>query len=198
METSELLKAAWQAVEKSGVPPQLQIAAFEQAVKLLSSEGKTNDPSGGPSGAAITQPRANQDNDGGDDALFFQRLARESGVAEADLRDLFHVDGDSIQIVVPTRDLGSSTSEQTRTVGTLIVSAAVHGLGSSLVEASVVSKVLSDKKCFDSANNASYMKLAPGVAVVGSGKYAQYKAKSTWHKDFVAAVGRVLKKPAEG
>lgn len=106
MELSELLAAAWTAVEKSGVPPDQRSVAFREAISILredSGNGQTTSQNGKPGAsvkkrAAAPRPRSSVSSDSESDPInlpseddFFARLADESGVDETDLRDILQL-----------------------------------------------------------------------------------------------------------
>jgi hypothetical protein len=144
METSELLRRAWKAVEESEVPEFMQEAAFREAVEhLRSGEGAEpseggsggggqrsgRGPSGGTRGRGRSSSRAAASTTNGDatasvdEGTFFSRLSDESGVPETDLRDVLSVSGGNVRVTPATRLLGTSKAEQARTVVALVTAA---------------------------------------------------------------------------
>lgn len=202
MDTSDLLKRAWEAVEKSGVPEPLQEVAFHEAVEHLRVEDES-----GPSESQtkrqdrrkrkkLTTPREQQDADGDgaaaeDDDTFFKRLADESGVAETDLRDVLSLAGNTVRVDPPSRKLGSSTAERARTVISLVAGARAYGLNERPVDAGAVREELQRKNVYDSGNFSS-THLGPLEGFNAGANRTEIKPTSKWDRDFSAAVEQAL------
>ena len=192
MDVEELLSRAWSAVEKAGVPPELQELAFKEAISFL-REG-----SGGPSAGGAAQkhaPAGGADRPAGtssghrDASHFFAHLAEESGVPETDLRDVLSLAIDGKVLVTPaTTKLGATVAEQARTVIALVATARGIGLGEDPVDGEQVRAECKRKRCYDSKNFANHM---GGLNGFNSGaNRKQIVLTSKWPDDFKAAVAK--------
>lgn len=209
VETDELLKRAWEAVEKSGVPESLQEVAFREAVETLRAS----------SGPASTHPlQSSRDGDrqrsqssGGkgkkstapsevqmpDEATFFATLASESGVAEGDLRDVLQLKPNgTVAVTPPTRKLGDSLAQQAKTVIALVAGARAVGLGELPVDAGAVRTELERKRCYD-GNNFAAKHLGPLRGFNAGSMRTEIVLTSQWVKDFSEAVERALGRGTE-
>jgi hypothetical protein len=208
MGVEKLLKEAWVAVEKAGVPVPLQEIAFKEAVDYLrhaagdGDEFRASRPpkkrpsrksSGSKSEASQTQspPRPQQD-----EKTFFSELANESGVDEKLLRDVLQLKEDAVHVIPPTRRLGKSKAEQTRRVIALVAGAYTHGLATSPVDAEVVRAEAKRKRCFDPANFAATLKKLKGFSQ-GSDKN-EIMVGSKWLDEFQEAITTATDEGGEG
>ncbi|HVH50793.1 MAG TPA: hypothetical protein VM690_01500 [Gaiellaceae bacterium] len=207
METSELLKRAWKAVEDSGVPESIQEAAFHEAVADL-RPARLDSPVfasslGGdrparkprprkPSAPKTTTPKAGEAvGSVVDESAFFAQLADESGLDEKDLRDVLSVAGDNVLVTPPTRMLGSNTSEQAKTVIALVAGARAFGLAERPVDAKAVRAELNRKRCFQSRKFAE-RHLGPLHGFNAGADSTQIVTTSRWVGEFTAAVNQAL------
>ncbi len=208
MEVDELLRQAWEAVKKAGIPEPLQEAAFKEAFEYLRGEGGDR-PAGQsekPSMAAAMRKKSVQKPSDGavrvktatDAATVFETLAAESGEAEVDLRDILQVTSDgNVTVTTPTRNLGSNKADQARTVIALVAAARGIGLGENPVSAEAVRQELQRKNCYDSANFAFYHLGKLRGFNAGADK-SQIVLTSRWVDEFRSAVARAHgRTPAE-
>jgi hypothetical protein len=158
MEPDEILRKAWEAVERAGVPESLQDTAFREAVDILRSDdnesgGKEISTSKRRRGKGRADSRKTEEETGKvplpDEDAFFTQLASESGVAERDLRDVLSLSDDgSVVVTTPTKDLGSSIAEQAKNVIALVASGRSVGLGERPVSAAAVRDEAKRKRCY--------------------------------------------------
>lgn len=203
MDTSELLRRAWEAVEQSGVPESLHDAAFREAVEDLRaregegssaareqqqerrSRGRGRTPKGGAK-AATEEKTALVDKD-----TFFANLAHESGVPEADLHDVLSLSGGNVHVTQPTRNLGTNTAQQARTIIALVGAARAFGLGERPIDAVAVRNEVKRRNCYDQANYAA-KHLAELKGFNPGGSSSEMVTTSKWVGEFTAAVNRAL------
>lgn len=216
VDTTELLKAAMDAVRAAGVPKELQGAALELAVADLRAHGTRVKAGGGapptkreapgsagtrPRKTAATAPRHDSATEEGvlshipADASFFKAIEKETGVSTTDLSDIFHVDDGRLELKVPSKDLGTNKRAQTQTVTALLGGAIFAGTSQRKLPFSEINRVCDAKHCFDSSNAASSIKGTPGFSAVGSGRAQALVTKSGWHDEFARAARRALRKP---
>src|SRR5262249_52406192 len=124
MDVEELLSRTWSAVEKAGVPPELQELAFKEAISFL-REGSAAPNAGAavqksaPAGGAGKPAETSSGTDASD---FFARLAHESGVSETELSDVLSLVDGQVRVTPATRTLGTSKTEQAKNVIALVAS----------------------------------------------------------------------------
>ena len=204
METDDLLKRAWMAVEKAGIPDHLQAIALQEAIAHLRAregEGAVQaDPAKGTKKPARsstrTASRVRRDDpglDAGDSVdadAFFQRLSHESGIDKADLGDVLHLTSDGkVQVSPPTKDLGDSVAEQARNVIALVASGRAHGLDEEPVDADAVRREAERKRCYQQNNFAtSHLRAMKGFNA-GATK-AEIRLTSKWLDEFKAAMSK--------
>jgi hypothetical protein len=215
MDTAELLRRAWEAVQASEVPESLQEAAFREAVEdLRATEGESPGSSsardtGTASGPGRSKAKAKAKSKSRstaaveenatpsvDEDTFFANLAHESGVEEADLRDVLSLSGGKIHVTPPTRTLGTTKAEQARTVTALVAAARAVGLGERPIDAAAVRAEVKRKNCYDEPNYAS-KHLGEMAGFNRGGSSSEMVTTSRWPREFAEAVNRALGRPAD-
>lgn len=208
METSELLRRAWQAVEKSGVPESMHAVALQAAVEDIralegggSSETRGSGGTSGRGASGRSKTRSNRTRSKGaseqsevevvSEDTFFQVLAHESGVDEADLRDVLGLSGDKVHVTPPTRVLGGTKAHQARTITALVAGARAFGLGERPIDARAVRAEVKRKNAYDEANYAA-KHLGELQGFNRGGTSAEMVTTSRWDRDFAAAVNQAL------
>lgn len=210
MDAQELMRRAWEAVEKSGVPEALQETALKEAIDYLKGQelGKSvPDLSSVPTGESTGQkkrpapkkavsPKAKSATRPNmpipDEDSFFARLSEESGVAEQDLRDVLRLtSAGDIHISSPTRNLGSSRAEQAKSVVALVSGARAYGLGEDPVDAEVVREEVKRKRCFD-PNNFASKSLTPMKGFNAGATRSEIVLTSKWVDEFTTAIDKAL------
>jgi hypothetical protein len=168
--------------------------AFKEAVDILRS-GK---PLESPKAKVLVKPkkRATNENkereaqpeDAPDEDAFFATLAEESGVPEADLRDILNlVAGRKVQVTPPSRTLGVNQKQQAQTVIALVAGARSRGLGEKPVNAGAVRDELKRKNCWSSGNFATYH-LGPMKGFNAGSNKEEILTTSRWVEEFKTAV----------
>jgi len=210
----DLMRRAWEAVEKSGVPEALQETAFKEAVAMLrdQEEGLATGGSGGGGGSASTSTRTatrrsskktaartsssttkseseSERAEVPDEATFFSQLADASEVDEQDLRDILQLTAEGeVRVTTPKRRLGSTTLEQARNVVALVAGARAKGLGERPVDARAVRAEVERKNCYD-VGNFSNKHLGPMRGFNAAGRN-EIVLTSRWDNEFRAAVDK--------
>lgn len=215
MDTTDILKKAWQVVVDSGVPAEVQGEAFKAAIADIrgaAPEATPAAPNGGvqaPKKRApkTTAPRKPANGGSGDESVlsdvgeadsFLASIAHETGVAEEDLRDVFHVENGAVELKLASKELGSSNKEKTTTIAILLAGALFGGTDQQRLPFPDVHEVCKSKRCYDQANASTYLKALTGFAALGKGKNQDITAKSGWEAEFAKAVGRVIDKSDSG
>jgi hypothetical protein len=194
MDVNELIKKAWDAVDRAGVPEPIQGIALKEAIDFLRGGSP---PSSSPGGNGSSREKASRkapkgESNGPDvevpDAdTFFSRLAEESGVGKVELSDCLQLRPDGAVIVsTPTKDLGNTVTKQAKACIALVAGARARGLDENPVDGQAVRDELNRKNCYDSTNFSTYhLKPLKGFNA-GSGK--EIVLTSKWVKEFEAAV----------
>jgi hypothetical protein len=206
MDTSEVLRRAWEAVEKSGVPESLHAVALQAAVEDIRAQDgggpgeESSSVSTTPDGRGRSRTKAHpggraasQEDAAGvvDEAMFFSNLAAESGVNEKDLRDVLTYSGGAVHVSPPTRELGANVAEQARTVIALVAGARSYGMNERPVSADAVRAELERKRCYQS-NHFAAKHLGPLRGFNAGATRAEIVTTSRWVDEFSAAVRQLL------
>jgi hypothetical protein len=130
-----------------------------------------------------------------DEKVLFESVARETGVSEADLGDLFHVENGRLEVKAPGRDLGASKKAGSQTIAALLGGVVFAGTSHRKLPFKEIADVCKAKHAFDSNNSASYLKSTPGFTSVGTGSAQALTSRTGWQGEFLKAVNRTLKKP---
>jgi hypothetical protein len=129
-----------------------------------------------------------QPDDALDEDTFFATLAEESGVPEADLRDILNlVAGRKVQVTPPTRTLGINQKQQAQTVIALVAGARSRGLGEKPVNAGAVRDELKRKNCWSSGNFAVYH-LGPMKGFNAGSNKEEILTTTRWVEEFKTAL----------
>lgn len=197
MDVNELIKKAWDAVDKAGVPEPIQGVALKEAIDFLrgGSPSSSSPSSGGGNGSrrkkASRKSAKSESNapeiEVPDADTFFAKLAEESGVDKVELTDCLQLRADGTVIVsTPTKDLGDTVTKQAKACIALVAGARARGLGENPVDGQAVRDELNRKNCYDSTNFSQYhLKPLKGFNA-GSGK--EIVLTSKWVKEFEDAV----------
>lgn len=201
MDVEELLSRAWSAVEKAGLPPELQELAFKEAISFLRAGSGGSQSLGGtlagePGGGARKGEAAPASRP--DEAAFFRTLAQETGEDEQALRDILTLASDGhVKVVTPTRSLGQNKTEQARNVIALIATARSKGLGEHPVDTEHVRAELQRKQCYDQGNFAA-THLGKMKGFNAGANRNQILLTSKWPDEFKAAVAKAQGLPNAG
>jgi hypothetical protein len=210
VDVDELMKRAWGAVEKAGVPEAAQPAALQEAVAYLrEQEGGDGDGIGGGGGGRGTgggranrtssagkrvpspSPTAHEEADLTDEETFFASLATESGVDEPKLRDVLVYKGGKVMVQQPARVFGNSRAAQAKALTALVAGARSRGMGESPVKAEAVHEELKRKHCWDHRNYAA-KHLGKLQGFNGGSDRTEITTTSKWVGEFEAAVKQAL------
>ena len=172
------------------VPEHLQAVAFNRALDFLSGHESSQ------AGRRTTELRNGIPHDRDHDTTipteeeFFARLASESGVADAELRDILRLlpDG-TVHVISPTKDLGTSVAEQAKSIIVLVAGARSKGVGEHPVSVEAVRKELERKHCYQSNNFAhSHLGRLKGFS---AGSKGEILVTAKWLDEFKAVMARV-------
>jgi hypothetical protein len=194
VEVDELLRRAWKSVEKAGIPEALHEVAFKEAVDILRSGKPLESAKTTVTVKSKKRPTTEKQDgevqsvDAPDEDTFFSTLADESGVPEADLRDILNlVGGRKVQVTPPSRTLGGNQTQQAQTVIALVAGARSRGLSEKPVNAGAVRDELKRKNCWSSGNFAGYH-LGPMKGFNAGSNKEEILTTTRWVEEFKAAV----------
>ncbi|WP_145013793.1 hypothetical protein [Mycobacterium marseillense] len=188
-EASKVLSDAWQAVETSKVPAQIQEAAFVEAVQLLADSPPTSERGGrqgegtggatGPAKAATPAKRAttktpassgqSDTDDAPSEHEFYENLVRHTHVEREIVEDLLHYSNDKITINVTGRALGATLRQKQQVAGILLSVAYQYGLGHTTTSVSVIREECTRLRALDH-NLPTYLRNTDGIRLVGDGR----------------------------
>lgn len=203
IETSELLKRAWSAVERAGIPESLWAAALPLAYGELR---RTNGAAASNDGSSQTPTRkrpakqtANVNSRPAalsglaEEADCFEQIANETGVSVDDLGDVFHVSDGELHLKVASKDLGDNTKAAAMTVTSLLAGVVFASTDHPTLPISEIHAVCKSKRCHHKKHASDYVKATPSIAAVGT-QNSEITHKSGWQGEFAKAVARVLGK----
>jgi hypothetical protein len=201
VETVEFLRRAWEAVQASGVPPELYDTAFRAA---LNKEVATASPSGrGENSSRPANPESAIPALRGSDAqsgspvstevtsvsVAFRRLSEETEISIDDLSEVlvFEEDG-SVGILPRGLRLGKGATSKARTVASLIAGARFGGFGQRTTSVDVIREACEDRGCYDRTNFKSFhLGKHPALGVRDN---LVHIIPSKWVSDFQASIER--------
>lgn len=202
METGDVLKKAWAAVQDAGLPPEVQPVAFREAVRLLAPRHTAPAPTAAPhsdgrgnSGRGRGEDR--NDSNGGREGpvasedQIYDRVVAQTGVDRGRLEQLVHLD-DDLRVSLPGLKLGKSNSERARAVAQLLTITRGFGLEENETPLEVIRAECDRLKVYDSANFSSHMKALSGYVLNGTGQNRRLRAKGPGIQAFPGLVDGLL------
>jgi hypothetical protein len=196
-----MFKEAWSAVEEAGLPPEIQSAAFREAVRLIAG-GAQSARSTGASALAKppivgnrTVPGASNGEvpgSGVSESEIYDRVVRQTGVDRAKLEELLHLDGDELRISVPGLRLGNNNADRTRAVAQLLSISRGFGFEEGETPLEVVRAECIRLKVYDRPNFSTQIGRLNGFVVSGSGQNRRIRAKSAGIEAFASFVDGLL------
>lgn len=202
MELTESIRAAWAAVEASGVPDHMQELAFKEGLRALLG---TNQPAlqqvkqtpkfpGG--GGGGKQSPADDGGDGAtaaDEETVIAALVEHTGVPAEKLEKVFHVDTGVVRLLVNHNSLGTNAADKTRTTAQIITVIRKIGMGHADTSFDVIREECQRKHFYDAGNFASkHLPNIEGFAVKGEGRNKKLEARNGGINAFPALVDKVL------
>jgi hypothetical protein len=207
METSDILKKAWVAVQDAGLPDKLHEVGFLEAVRLLSPQepapvvsastvaaapkprsagenGTASDPSKDGAGAAVSEE------------LMYDRVVAQTGVSRDNLERLVLLDEEGPRLALPGIKLGKNTADRARAVAQVLTIVRGFGLEEDATSLDVIRTECTRLKVYDSANFSAQVTKMDGYPVAGSGPNRRLRARGPAITAFPALVDRLLGEPA--
>lgn len=199
MDISATLKNAWDAVQAADLPDQIQSAAFTEAVRMLSmptgTSGGTAQQTAHPAPSREAPSSGAAESEALDELDLLTRVQTGTGVSPDGLRQLIHVDGDTVKISVAASALGKTSSSQTRGLARLITVTRGFGIPESDTSLELIRAEASRLRCYDGPNFSRHIGGIQGYVVVGSGKSKRLRAKPAGVTAFPALVAELVEGP---
>jgi hypothetical protein len=203
MELSESIKAAWAAVEESGIPDHMQELAFREALRNLLG---TSQP--GYVGQKLSKPTTpSSSGDGGgtgaepdetlasavDEAQVMSAVSEHFGISADRLEQVFHVDAGVVKLTVNHTKLGASTADKTRTAAQVVTVVRKVGMGQADTPFDIIRAECERKHHYDSKNFVTkHLPNIPGFVIKGDGKNRRLEAKGGGIAAFPALIDKIL------
>lgn len=194
MSIERSIKAAWIAVEQSGVPEHPHEIAFREALRSQLArqqqpsldDSPRDEPRRGGSDAELNAPLINE-------ATVRTAVAEHTGVAEARLEKVFQIDDATIKLVVNHSALGNNAAEKTRTAAQIITVVRKLGLGENDTAFDIIRDECIRKHIYDPTNFASkHLPNITGFVVKGDGKNRRLEARTSGIEGFPSVIDRIL------
>ena len=151
-EIKEAISLARTSVDEVGLPEHLQERAFGEVLRSLLGRDSSPAPA-----VAAREPGAGTSSAGAGPGL--ARLAARLGIPEAELADVFAIEGDSVTLHVANAKISSTKSKATREVALLItVARQGAGIDESWTEAAHVRDALTHYNRYDISNFSKYLR----------------------------------------
>lgn len=207
METSDILKKAWAAVQDADLPDKLHEVGFLEAVRLLSPQqpgllvnatGAAAPKPGNVGTNNGTAGDASKDGPGAavSEELMYDRVVVQTGVAKDKLERLVLLDEDGPRLALPGIKLGKNTADRARAVAQVLTIVRGFGLEEEATSLDVIRTECIRLKVYDSANFSSHVTKMDGYPVAGSGAGRRLRARGPAIAAFPALVDRLLGEPA--
>ncbi len=204
-EVAQSIKAAWTAVEESGVPEHMQEIAFKEALGAVlgttvpaAPRRTAAKPSGAGGGATVTG--IDGDGDGDEPAVLtmdedevMRAVSEETGVPVEKLEAVFHVDDGVVKLNGPSARYGSSTADKARSIALIVTVVRKLGMGQSDTPYTVIKTACDSKHAYDSKNFApKHMPNVVGCVVKGDNRNRRLEAKGAGIAAFSEVIDKVL------
>lgn len=203
MDTSEVLKKAWGAVEAADLPEKVHEVAFREAVRLEApaQQGVVQIPAragkpGGGSGGSTTGSRSggsSSKSSGGSasegdititEAELLAKVVKHTGADLDLLETLVHLDEGNLRVSLPGLKLGANNADRTRTIAHLFTIVRGFGLGEDGTPVELARNEAQRLKCYDSANFSSQLSKLQGFVITGTGTNRRIRAKAGGIQEF--------------
>ena len=201
MDATEVLKKAWSAVARAGLPNEIHPVAFREAVRLLVPDAHTAPP--GQATVAIPAGTSGDRNPAGgskngnggppvSEEEIYIRVAAQTGVEREKLERLVHLDDNVLRMSLPGIKLGNNNADRAPAVAQILTIMRGFGLGESETSLELIRAECSRLKVYDSTNFSSHISKMNGFVVSGSGQNRRVRAKGAAVQAFQALVDRLL------
>jgi hypothetical protein len=222
MDVSNVLAKAWAEVEKAGLPPAMQEAAFREAVQLLSAgpshPGARQDDDEVPRQQRRTStakpkaksPRAATRKRGSDTASvqntlpalteeeFYTKLEDETGVNKDKLEQVLHLDAGIPQISLKPALLGNALKDRMIVIAQLLCVTRAIAFGEDGTSMRVIRAECRRLRSFDEKNINKYLSEVDGLVYVGPSRDKRLKVRPAGERAFPGVIDKLLGEKAVG
>jgi hypothetical protein len=194
VDVAKVLKDAWQAVQDSGVPKELQETAFNRAVDLYGGAPAGQPPIVLPTPPAspgtATSPAGHT---GNDENVFYDQLASATKVSRQRLESLVHLEDGEPRMAIHTSKLPKGKKPGQLFIARVILTSRYVALGETEVPLAVVRSEC-DRYGVQDGNFAANMKTlsGTGITISGSGKSQKAKVRQSYIDGFAQWVTGTL------
>lgn len=189
MEISEIIKHAWEAVEKAGVPKEVQVPAFNAAIRLMTPVTSIGD-----NPAKILIKEVSQDSPPGDitEETFYALIIERTDVDKTNLEKLVHLDNNEPKLISNAMKGNLTTAESIRAIAqvlTVVRSLGLKQLGTPLK--TIKSECLRLNR-FDEKNFKKIIKSIENFTIITKDKVEQLSARPPAFATFPTVVDKLL------
>ncbi len=189
MDVAKVLKDAWQAVQDSGVPKELQETAFNRAVDLYGAapagQPPIVSPSPSPAAGQVTHTPSGDKSEGD----FIKAMSEATRISQSALQKLIDIHEGAPRIALKASQLPSASAKAQKVVSLLLILARHYYNDESEIELSLCSAECKRLSCLDQ-NFKRNVGLIPDLILIGTG--AETKAKV--REPLVKSAAETLKK----
>lgn len=193
VEIEDMLKKAWEAVEKADVPEHVQPYAFKEAMRVIAPDSASSRRS--PAGFGAHTSSGTSEDAGGaaiTEAEMLDKIVVATGVDSAALEQLIHLDDDGPRISIPGTKVAKNNADATRTVASILTVVRDFGLGEKETPVKVIRNEVDRLRVYDPANFSKHLESLPGFQVVGTGQGRRIRSKTAGIKEFPELVDRLV------
>jgi hypothetical protein len=199
MDVAKVLKDAWQAVQDSGVPKELQKTAFNRAIDMLGGAPPAQPPIVPPPPPGATTQPAGASNpltpppNGSDEDNFYAKLTKETGVPRERLESVVHLDQGVPKMAINPNKLTSGKKAGQQFIARVILTARHLWLDESETAIAEV-RAECERYGFLDGNFAKHIKQLddPGLTQIGSGQGLKVKVRKNYISDFGTFLTKTL------
>lgn len=200
MDIAESIKAAWAAVEDSGVPEHMQELAFREALRALLQTAPSAPPHAKQRTSSVDNgPKPMLDEAGGtaatvvEEATVIAAVAEHTGASAEKLEKLFHIDNGTVKLVVNQNALGRSGADKTRAAAQVITIVRKIGMGHADTSFAVIREECERKHIYVAKNFTSkHLPEIDGFVVKGEGRNKRLEARTSGISAFPALMKKIL------
>lgn len=192
MDVSQVIKQAWDAVEKAGVPKEIQVAAFNAAVGLIAPV-KTGDTI--PKKTAIGS--ASDQLDAGDisEESIYAKVVGRTNVDRLELEKLVYLDVNEPKLVPNAIKGNMTTAESIRAIAQVLTIVRALGLEQQGTPLKMIKSECARLNRHDEKNFKKHIKSIENFAIVTKDKVEMLTARPLAFNSFPAVVDRLLGNP---
>lgn len=176
MDVTEVLRAAWQAVEDAKIPEDHRSLAFSKAIDLMSGNG----------GPTQTFPRSSvqpnhSPNGGSAAANDLARIAERLNLPLDEVGEVYYGQGEELRLTISTNSLGRGNMKAGTQKLALLVAAMRQGAGlEDTTPTDIIRQTADEFGQLDGSNFASHIAdMGDNLQIIGSGRSKSVRLKRT-------------------